>query len=151
MLSCWYLLSSHFMFKGLGPVPEGFVVTMRTQVKAVRPWDWTYRSLAPSCTVTTNPDRSVLIIIITWHFNVSPCMLAFCISRDNLDVEERTVLRYILPLLHHGPEPWGIVPSQSVVVVLQNNHPHTGQKKKLKSKSILPGILCQGSKRHNPN
>ena len=30
--------------------------------------DLTYCSHKPECIVTTNPDRSVLIIIITWHF-----------------------------------------------------------------------------------
>ena len=51
------------MFKGLRPVLEGFVVTMH---------DLTYCSHKPECIVTTNPDRSVLITIITWHFQFRP-------------------------------------------------------------------------------
>ena len=45
----------------------------------------TYCSHKPECIVTTNPDRSVLITIITWHFQFHPvnvsilCLkFAFC-------------------------------------------------------------------------
>ena len=70
---CW------FVFKGLRPVLEGFVVTMHEGVQnrksnpeGVCPRDLTYCSHKPECIVTTNPDRSVLITIITWHFQFRP-------------------------------------------------------------------------------
>ena len=63
------------LFKGLRPVLERFVVTMHegacetgSQIEGVSPRDLTYCSHKPECIVTTNPDRSVLITIITWHF-----------------------------------------------------------------------------------
>ena len=67
-------------FKGLRPVLEGFVVTMRegacktgSQIpRALARWILTYCSYKPECIVTTNPDRSVLIAIITWHFQFCP-------------------------------------------------------------------------------
>ena len=34
--------------------------------------DLTYYSHKPECIMTTNPDRSVLITIITWHFQFRP-------------------------------------------------------------------------------
>ena len=59
------------IFKGLIPVLEGFVVPMHEGAcetgnpERVSPRDLTYK---PECIGTTNPDRSVLIKIITWHF-----------------------------------------------------------------------------------
>ena len=38
----------------------------------VSPRDLTHCSHKPECIVTTNPDRSVLITIITWHFQFRP-------------------------------------------------------------------------------
>ena len=68
------------MIKGLRPVLEGFVVTMHegacetgSQIpRALARKDLTYCSHKPECIVTTNPDRSVLITIITWHFEFRP-------------------------------------------------------------------------------
>ena len=40
----------------------------RVWFKWLRPRDLTYCSHKPQCTVMANPDRSVLITIITWHF-----------------------------------------------------------------------------------
>ena len=54
--------------KGLRPVLEGFVVTMHEgecETGSQIPRDLTYCSHKPECNVTTNPDRSVLITIIT--------------------------------------------------------------------------------------
>ena len=63
------------LLKGLRPVLEGFVVTMHSglceqYVKSLG--IWLPVSHAPSTIVTTNPDRSVLITIITWHFQFRP-------------------------------------------------------------------------------
>ena len=62
-------------FKGLRPIlgdychnARGYVRNRKWDPKAVRPSDLTYCSHKPACIVTTNPDRSVLITIITWHF-----------------------------------------------------------------------------------
>ena len=43
-----------------------------TNREGVSPRDLTYCSHKPECIVTTNPDRSVLITIITWHFRFRP-------------------------------------------------------------------------------
>ena len=46
------------------------LLSQRTGVRASRKSnpDWTYSSHKPECIVTTNPDRSVLIMIERWHF-----------------------------------------------------------------------------------
>ena len=40
----------------------------KSNTEADRPRDLTYCSHKPECIVTTNPDRSVLNTVITWHF-----------------------------------------------------------------------------------
>ena len=75
--------------KGLRPVQVGFVVTRHegTCKQQVKSWGRRSRDLMncshePECIVTTNLDRSVLIMIITWRFqyrlvNVSILHLKF--------------------------------------------------------------------------
>ena len=46
----------------------GRVRNMKLDPEAERPKVLTYCSHKPECIVTTNPDRSVLITIITWHY-----------------------------------------------------------------------------------
>ena len=65
--------------KGLRPVLEGFCPNARRHVRnrksnpeGVSPRDLTYCSRKPECIGTTNPDRLVLITIITWHFQFHP-------------------------------------------------------------------------------
>ena len=41
-------------------------------LEAVKPRDWTQCPHLPDYTVTANPDRSVLITIITSHFKFHP-------------------------------------------------------------------------------
>ena len=64
------------LFKELRPVLEGFVVTMHEGAcekgSQIRPRDLTYWSHKSEYIVTTNRDRSVLITIITWHFQFHP-------------------------------------------------------------------------------
>ena len=60
------------MFKGIRPVLEGFVVTMHEGACETGSQILTYCSHKPECIVTTNPNRSVLITIITWHFQFCP-------------------------------------------------------------------------------
>ena len=72
--------NEHRVVKGLRPVLEGFVVTMHegacetgSQIpRALALGIWRNCSHKPECIVTTNPDRSVLIPIITWHFQFRP-------------------------------------------------------------------------------
>ena len=47
----------------------GRVQNRKSNPAAPRPRDLTYCSHNPECIVTTNPDRSALITIITWHFS----------------------------------------------------------------------------------
>ena len=65
----------HCGIKRLRPVLEGFVVTMHEgacETGSQIPRDLTYCFHKPKCIVTTNPARSVLIPIITWHFQFRP-------------------------------------------------------------------------------
>ena len=45
---------------------------MKSNPEGLSPRDLTYCSHKPECIVTTNPNRSVLIPIITWHFQFRP-------------------------------------------------------------------------------
>ena len=66
---------TYILIKGLRPVLERFVVIMHeggckteSEADADRPRDLAYCTCKPECIVTTTPDRSILITIITWHF-----------------------------------------------------------------------------------
>ena len=68
----------HIIFKGLRPVLEGFVVTMHESTCETRSQIPTALAFGhkPECMVTTNPNRSVLITIITWHFQFHPVIVS---------------------------------------------------------------------------
>ena len=76
------------LLKGLRPVLEGFVVTMHegacetgSQIpRALAQGIW--RTVRTSI-VTTNPDRSVLITIITWHFQFRPVNVSILHLKDD--------------------------------------------------------------------
>ena len=51
---------------------RGRVRNRKSNPEGVSPRDLTYCSHKPESIVTTNPDRSVLIPIITWHFQFRP-------------------------------------------------------------------------------
>ena len=51
---------------------RGRVRNRKSHPEGVSPRDLTYCSHKPECVVPTNPDRSVLITIITWHFQFRP-------------------------------------------------------------------------------
>ena len=51
---------------------RGRVRNRKSNPEGVTPRDLTYCLHKPECIVTTNPDRSVLIPIITWHFQFRP-------------------------------------------------------------------------------
>ena len=50
------------------PNAQGRVRNRKSNPEVVSPRDLTYCSHKPECIGTPNPDRSVLITIITWHF-----------------------------------------------------------------------------------
>ena len=83
-----FILDGPDIFKGLRPVLEGFVVTMHEGACEIgsqipRALDLTYCSHKPECIVTTNPDRSVLITIITWHFHFRPMNVSILHLKDD--------------------------------------------------------------------
>ena len=51
---------------------RGRVRNRKSNPEGVSPRDLTYWSHKPECIMTTKPDRSVLITIITWHFQFRP-------------------------------------------------------------------------------
>ena len=62
--------------------------------------DLTYRSHKSECIGTTNSDRSVLITIITWHFQFHPAKVSNLHEEGAYVLEARAVSR-ALPLLRH--------------------------------------------------
>ena len=85
-----------FWIKGLRPVLEGFVVPMHEgacETGSQIPRDLTYCSHKPECIGTTNPDRSVLITIITWHFQFHPVNVSNLCIKDAYVLEARAVSR----------------------------------------------------------
>ena len=89
-----------FLSKGLRPVLEVFVVTIhegrvrnrKSNPEGVSPRDMTYCSHKPEWMVTTNPNRSVLITIITWHFQFYP--VNFSILHLNYEHRARSESRF---------------------------------------------------------
>ena len=61
--------------------------------EVVKPIDWTYCSHKPDCIVTRNLARSVLITIITWHFNNNPWVWVSSIQKGNMLFEARAISR----------------------------------------------------------
>ena len=51
---------------------QGHMGNSKSNPKGVRLRDRTHCSHKPECIVTINPDRSVLIMITTWHFQFHP-------------------------------------------------------------------------------
>ena len=84
------------VFKGLRPVLEGFVVPMHEgtwETGSQIPRDLTYCSHKPECIGTTNPDRSVLITIITWPFQFHPMNVSNLHVKGTYVFEVRAVSR----------------------------------------------------------
>ena len=83
------------MFKGLRPVlggggggccchnARGRVRNRKSNPEGVSPRDLTYCSHKPECIVTTNPDGSVLITIITWHLQFRPVNVSILHLKDD--------------------------------------------------------------------
>ena len=84
------------IIKGLRPVLEGFVVPMHEgacETGSQIPRDLTYCSHKPECIGTTNPDRSVLITIITWRFQFHPVNVSNLHVKGAYVLEARAVSR----------------------------------------------------------
>ena len=96
------------IFKGLRPVVEGVcchnaqgrVQNRKSNPEDFSPKDLTYCSHKPECIVTTNPDRSILITIITWHFQFHH-MNVGNIHGKGAYVLEAKPFHALLPLLRH--------------------------------------------------
>ena len=91
----------------LRPVPKGSVVTVdegaceqEVNPEAVRPRYLMHYSHKPECIVTTNPDRSVLITIITWHFHFASWMLVSPL-KTRIWCSKGEPFRVLLILLRH--------------------------------------------------
>ena len=75
-----------------------------SQSRGRSPRDLTYCSHKPECIGTTNPDRSVLITIITWHFQFHPGNVSNLHVKGAYVLEARAVyalpplLRHVVPL-----------------------------------------------------
>ena len=80
-----------WMLNGLRPVlgggcchnARGRVRNRKPNPEGVSPRDLTYCSHKPECIVTINPDRSVLITIITWHFQFRPMNVSILHLKDD--------------------------------------------------------------------
>ena len=94
-------LSSRPEIKGLRPVLEGFVVPMNegareagSQIPRANALGiWLPASHKPECIGTTNPDRSVLIPIITWHFQFHSVNVSNLHVKGTFVLEARAVSR----------------------------------------------------------
>ena len=62
---------------------RGRMRNRKSNPEGVSPMDLTYCSHKPKCIVTTNPDRSVLITIITWHFQFHPVNVSILHLKDD--------------------------------------------------------------------
>ena len=80
---------------------ETMIKSYRTRARAKQevksrgrsPRDLTYCSHKPECIGTTNPDRSVLITIITWHFQFHPLNVSNLHVKGAYVLEVRAVSR----------------------------------------------------------
>ena len=71
---------------------RGRVRNRKSNPEGVSPRYLTYCSHKPECIVTTNPDRSFLIPIITWHFQFRPVNVS--ILRLKYDCRARSESRF---------------------------------------------------------
>ena len=69
---------------------RGRVRNRKSNPEGVSPRDLTYCSHKPECIVTTKPDRSVLITIITWHFQFRPVNVSILHLKDDYRVRSES-------------------------------------------------------------
>ena len=72
----------------------------KSNPKAVRPRNLMYCLHKPDYIVTTNPDRSVLITIITWHFQFHLMNVSILHLKYEYGAKQE-LFRMLLPLLSH--------------------------------------------------
>ena len=72
----------------------------KSNPEGVSPRDLTYCSQKPECIGTTNPDRSVPITIITWHFEFHPVNVSNLPQKTHKCLK-REPFHVLLPLLRH--------------------------------------------------
>ena len=97
-----------YLLKGLRPVLERFVVPMHEGVcetGSQSPRDLTYCLHKPKCIGTTNPDRMVLITIITWHFQFHPMNVNNLHVKGTYVLEARAISR-APPIVKSRGAPW---------------------------------------------
>ena len=86
-------------FPSQRPVTQSFDVLFDLRVS---PRDLTY-SYKPECIGTTNPDRSVLITIISWHFQFHPVSISNLHVKKTYVLEARAVSRAPPIVTSRGP------------------------------------------------
>ena len=69
----------------------GRVRNRKSNPDGFSPRDLTYCSHKPECIVKTHPDRSVLIMIITWHFQFHPVYVSNLHIKGAYVLEARAV------------------------------------------------------------
>ena len=111
---------SRIFIKGIRPVPGrfgcpnalGLVRNRNSNPGGVSHRDLTYCSHKPECIGTTNPDRSVLITIITWHFQFHPVNISNLHVKGAYVFEARAVTCSSHCYVTSCPLTTGIVASQ---------------------------------------
>ena len=73
------------------PNARGHVRNRKSNPKGVSRRDLRYCSYKPECIGTTNPDRPVLITIITWHFQFHPMNISNLNVKGAYMLEARAV------------------------------------------------------------
>ena len=79
-------------------IARGRVRNRKSNPEGVSPRDLTYSSHKPEYIVTTNPDRSALIPIITWHFQFRTVNVGI-LHLIRLSCSKLEPFRVLLPLL----------------------------------------------------
>ena len=93
------------------PNARGHVRNRTSNPEGVSPRDLTYCSHKPECIGTTNPDRSVLITIITWHFQFHPVNVSNLHVKGAYVLEARAISRAAPIVTSCGsPQRWELSP-----------------------------------------
>ena len=81
---------------------QGHIWNKKSNPKAYRPRDLTYCLHKPECIVTTNPNRLLLIMTITWHFQFYLMNVSISIINMNMVLEARAISCAILIVMSRG-------------------------------------------------
>ena len=106
-ITCW-LASRAFGPSELDSMLSGYMYEGACETDSQIPrligqgiWRTAYCSHKPECIVTTNPNRSVLITIIAWHFQFSPPECWYCPFEIRIWCLKQEPFHMLLPLLRH--------------------------------------------------